>query len=74
MAKALGTGFRENCRMNEIEIVTDSLGKPCVRLHGSTRQLADRKGVGEIHVSLSHSRTAAVAQAVAVGTVGEEED
>jgi holo-[acyl-carrier protein] synthase len=74
VAKALGTGFREDCRMNEIEIVTDSLGKPRVELHGGTRRMADRRGIGEVLVSLSHSRTTAVAQAVAVGAVREEED
>lgn len=74
VAKALGTGFTADCRMSEIEIVTDSLGRPEVRLHGGTRQLADRKGIGEILVSLSHSRSTAVAQAVAVGAIGKEEE
>ena len=74
VAKALGTGFSSDCRMSEIEIVTDSLGRPEVRLHGGTRRLADRKGIGEILVSLSHSRSTAVAQAVAVGAVWEEEE
>lgn len=74
VAKALGTGFNNDCRMSEIEIVTNSLGRPEVRLHGGTRRLADRKGVGEILVSLSHSRSTAVAQAVAVGAVRKEEE
>jgi holo-[acyl-carrier protein] synthase len=74
VSKALGTGFSEGCRMVEIEIVADHRGRPSVRLHGSTRRLASRLGVEEIHLSLSHSGDTAVAQAVAIGTAQDEED
>jgi len=68
VAKALGIGFAGGCRMWEIEIVTDSAGRPLVRLHGTARRLAEERGIGEVFVSLSHSDATAVAQAVAVGT------
>lgn len=74
VVKALGTGFSRGCRMNEIEILPDKQGRPLVRLHGTARRLAADRGVSKIHLSLSHSGKTAVAQAVAVGRVVDEED
>jgi len=72
--KALGQGFREGCRMCDIEVVTGRTGQPLVRLHGATRHLAVEIGVENIFLSLSHSGETAVAQAVAVGIAGEVEE
>ena len=65
--KALGQGFREGCRMNDIEILSGPGGRPLVRLHGATRRLAEERKVKDIFLSLSHSGETAVAQVVAVG-------
>lgn len=48
-----------------IEIGRDVDGAPSVRLDGSVRVLAQRRGAGPIHVSLSHCDEYAVAVAVA---------
>jgi holo-[acyl-carrier protein] synthase len=48
-----------------IEIGRDADGAPSVRLDGSVRALAQRRGAGPIHVSLSHCDEYAVAVAVA---------
>jgi len=44
----------------------DAGGKPVVRLNGRAREEAEKLGIREIDVSLSHSREYAVA--VAIGT------
>lgn len=49
-----------------IEVGHDEVGAPVVRLSGRARELADRGGVGRLHVSLSHCDEYAVASAVAV--------
>ena len=58
--KALG-GRSQGFRWREIEILSDSRGKPVVHLHGSVRRHADDMGVGDIAVSLSDSEHYAVA-------------
>jgi len=63
--KALGVGWQA-VRWREIEIRTDPTGRPTVVLSGEARALAERLGVGEVLVSLSHTDHLAAAQAVAL--------
>jgi len=51
-------------RWRDIEIENDSDGRPHLKLHGKAREIADRLGCRRAWVSLSHSRTSAVAQVV----------
>ncbi len=62
--KALGTGWAEGVAFTGIEIVSEDSARPTVRLHGTTREKARALGAGKIHLSFSHARSAAVAQAV----------
>lgn len=62
--KALGLG-RRSMTWREIEIGTDTLGKPIVRLSGRAAAAAQRLGAGAWLVSISHTRRLAVAQVVA---------
>ena len=55
--KALGTGKSQGIRWRDMEIIDDEHSQPAVRLHGRVRELV----AGEVHVSLSHTRTSAVA-------------
>ncbi|MCD8174687.1 MAG: holo-ACP synthase [Phascolarctobacterium sp.] len=61
--KAFGTGLRGG-KMKEMEILSDSLGKPEVKLSGYFANLAMEKGVKKIAVTLSHSRDNAMAYIV----------
>lgn len=63
--KVLGTGLR-NVKWTEIEITKDDLGKPHVQLTGKARMLAENQEISKILLSISHSRSYAVAQAVGV--------
>ena len=57
--KALGSdrGFI----WREIEILSDSIGKPLVRLYGKAQSLADDLGLDNLAISLSHSGEYAIA-------------
>ena len=58
--KALGTGAR-GISWREIEIDSESSGKPVIKLHGKARSKADSLGLNELAISLSDSREYSVA-------------
>jgi holo-[acyl-carrier protein] synthase len=62
--KALGTGVR-GVGWKDIEVVRHSSGAPGILLHGRAKARAQRLGVVEIALSLSHSQEYAVAFVVA---------
>ena len=62
IGKALGTGV--HFTWTEIEVA--GRGKPGVTLHGWTREVAERRGVVAIDVSITHSRTTSAAVAIAI--------
>ena len=64
--KALGTGIAERVSWTEIEIGRDGAGRPLVELAGVAAELAEREGIVQIDVSLSHTDELAIAYAVAV--------
>lgn len=65
-SKALGVGIRY-IRWREIEILPDERGKPHVYLHGRAAEVARRQDLIEFEVSISHSRTDAIATVIAWG-------
>lgn len=70
VVKALGTGF-SGFKWTDVEIIKAPSGKPSVKLKGRALDTARKKGIDKIHVSISHSREYAAAQAIAVKTSGE---
>lgn len=64
--KALGTGLRGGA-LTEIEVTNDALGKPCVSLSGYHGEMAERLGVKQVHLSLSHSKANATAYVILEG-------
>lgn len=64
--KALGTGLRGG-KLIDIEVHNDCLGKPSLRLSGYWAELAEQRGISEIHLSLSHTAKIAMAQVVLEG-------
>jgi holo-[acyl-carrier protein] synthase len=61
--KLLGTGNR-GVAWREIETLYHPTGKPIIRLNGRAKKQAEKLGIKEIDVSLSHSRENAVATAI----------
>ena len=64
VAKALGTGIGAQLGWRDIEICRKASGAPFIVLHGTGAETAERLGVSEILLSLSHSEHYAVANAI----------
>jgi len=65
--KALGTGM-SGASFREIRVRHTDRGQPFVELEGATLERARALGVEAWRVSITHSRTAAAAVALALGT------
>lgn len=61
--KVLGTGAR-GVAWREIEVLHHESGKPFVTLHSRAIESAEKLGIKEIDISLSHSREYATATAI----------
>lgn len=70
VSKALGTGIGAQLGWRDMEIRRRESGAPFIVLHGTGAQTAERLGVSEILLSLSHSEHYAVANAICVGKSG----
>lgn len=70
--KTMGTGFVKGVHFTEIEIESESSGKPVVRLTGSTARVAEQLGIGVILVTISHSRQYATATAIAMQSLAND--
>jgi len=62
--KALGTGWRYGMKWQEIAIDNDSLGKPQIAISGKVSEYFIRQKLTRIHLSISHTRSHAVALVV----------
>lgn len=64
-------------RLREVEVESSPSGKPLLRLHGSAERMGQRLRIRQFTVSISHTRTLAVATVILVGENlpgGEAED
>lgn len=64
--KGFGTGLAGGS-LQDIEILLNDKGRPYVTLRGQFAALAKEMGVTEIHISLTHAREYAAAQAILWG-------
>jgi len=53
VAKALGTGFRDDVFITQVGIETDSKGKPIVKFYGKTKEYVASKSITDVHISIS---------------------
>ncbi len=63
--KALRVGWQKGTSFTDIRITKDDSGAPSVELNGRSLEISKQLGVRNIHISLSHISTYAVAYAVA---------
>jgi holo-[acyl-carrier protein] synthase len=64
--KAFGTGIGQRMRFAEVEVLNEQSGRPRVRLRGAVAAYAERHGLSQLDVSLSHTAGTALAHAVSV--------
>ena len=64
--KALGNGWANRAEWRDIEIWNEASGKPNVRLSGEIKKISKQRGVTDIIISMSHTRTYAVANVIMV--------
>lgn len=65
--KALGTGWVRGISWRDVEVRHRPGGAPIVALRGGAREVFERSGIAEMHVSISHCRSYAIAYAIAEG-------
>ncbi len=64
--KLVGTGWRGKIAWTDIEVVNTETGQPQVRLSGEVQKIADKLGITQISVSITHTANFAIASAVAL--------
>ena len=62
--KALGTGWNHGVRWRDCEVVRAPGGRPTMTFHGKAGEFANRLGVRNIALSLSHTTEQAIAQLI----------
>ena len=64
--KTLGTGFTKGVGWTDIEVISQRSGQPTIQLSGTTAEIAQKLGIDEILITISHCRAYATATAIAV--------
>ncbi len=70
--KLLGTGWRGKIAWTDIEVTNNEAGRPEVTLFGEVKVIAERMGIRQISISITHTANFAIASAVAL--VASHED
>jgi holo-[acyl-carrier protein] synthase len=63
--KVLGTGWTRGVRWRDIEVVRKPGAAPECVLHGVSSEIARKKGIARIHITITHDAGIAAAVAVA---------
>jgi holo-[acyl-carrier protein] synthase len=63
--KALGTGWGQGVGFLDVEVVRDGDDAPRLVLHGAAAGVARRRRLGRWHVTLTHTRSTAIAWVLA---------
>jgi len=61
--KALGTGWH-GVRWRDFEVANLPSGRPTLRFHGAAARIADKLGVKNVAISLTHTATQALAHVI----------
>jgi holo-[acyl-carrier protein] synthase len=62
--KALGTGWSRGVRWVDVEVVRQRGGRPTIELKGEARKIADKLGVKNIALSITHTSEQAIAHVI----------
>ena len=64
--KAFGTGISQRMRWTDVEVVKEANGRPAIRLGGAVATFAERHGLRDLDISLTHTEDLALAHVVSV--------
>lgn len=64
--KLIGTGWRGKIAWTDIEVVNNISGQPLVTLDGEVKKIAEKLGITQISISITHTANFAIASAVAL--------
>lgn len=67
LLKALGVGWGRGIGWTDIEVFNDELGAPGIRFLGSLKEIARKREIKGVMLSLSHSKDYAVAVVILAG-------
>jgi holo-[acyl-carrier protein] synthase len=62
--KALGTGWSRGVTWRDFEVARAASGQPVILLHGAAQKIADKFGVRHALVTITHTKSMAMAQVV----------
>jgi holo-[acyl-carrier protein] synthase len=65
--KALGTGWRGGIAWRDFEVTNLRSGRPTLAFHGKAAELAEKMGVRNIALSMTHTSVQAMAQVILEG-------
>ncbi len=63
--KSLGTGMAQGITWKDMEILNRESGQPVLNLTGRGRHIFDELNLKDIHISITHDKSYALAQAIA---------
>jgi holo-[acyl-carrier protein] synthase len=67
--KAIGTGWSQGIGWTDVEVVRLDSGKPELRVTGKAADIAGSMGIDRWFVSLSHTKSDAIASVIAEGVI-----
>ena len=62
--KAIGTGWRHGVKWQDFEVANLPSGKPTLRLHGVASRVANKLGVRNVSLSLTHTAELGMAHVI----------
>jgi holo-[acyl-carrier protein] synthase len=62
--KALGTGWRGGMRWRDLEVTNLRSGRPTLQFHGKAAEIAEKLGVRNIALSITHTAEQAMAMVI----------
>jgi holo-[acyl-carrier protein] synthase len=62
--KAIGTGWRHGVRWRDFEVANLPSGKPTLRLHGVAARMAEKLGVRNVSLSITHTAELGMAHVI----------
>ena len=70
--KLMGTGWIGKIAWTDIEVINNHAGQPEVAITGEVKRIAEKLGINQISVSITHTANFAIASAIALADPDEK--